>query len=411
MKKLLILIAAFSIFFPHASAAEEWPLPSEPTWWKTSGLEGVRYGQWLPCDVALKSTNDCIESVTLSKIDGSLTGKATYLSNGNFNPDKAVQKWDQYLDSDGTMKDNASYFVDEMVGNWVMPEGFKSSDGSNWFLAHVHLMNGNLQTTITANGSAAGRASLPTDTYFEVGFRSKNMKKYIGWIMSSVKDPQVRFDGEVIYVKGIPSNSPWMSGINNKVCDSNSEKATSTAAGITIMLFFNTRLANNIADPGDLILGTNGWWCINGVVFDRNTQELVAKVGTAHFDEVGKVVDGWLELKVKGQRAKQWWGMEPSVAVGFAKVSITYEDGTSSVATVSANYDKVNDWISLKAYGFHYSSPAVKMSFQNAKSNSVAAPTKVSASKKITITCIKGKTKKTVSGFNPKCPSGYKKAA
>ncbi|NDE48230.1 MAG: hypothetical protein EB019_04610, partial [Actinobacteria bacterium] len=29
--------------------------------------------------------------------------------------------------------------------------------------------------------------------------------------------------------------------------------------------------------------------------------------------------------------------------------------------------------------------------------------------KKITITCIKGKTTKKVSGVNPKCPKGYKK--
>ena len=31
------------------------------------------------------------------------------------------------------------------------------------------------------------------------------------------------------------------------------------------------------------------------------------------------------------------------------------------------------------------------------------------ASKKFTITCIKGKTTKKVSGTNPKCPKGYKK--
>jgi len=34
---------------------------------------------------------------------------------------------------------------------------------------------------------------------------------------------------------------------------------------------------------------------------------------------------------------------------------------------------------------------------------------KAAAAKKITITCIKGKTVKKVTAVNPKCPKGYKK--
>jgi hypothetical protein len=36
-------------------------------------------------------------------------------------------------------------------------------------------------------------------------------------------------------------------------------------------------------------------------------------------------------------------------------------------------------------------------------------PTKAAAAKKITITCVKGKTIKKVTAVNPKCPKGYKK--
>jgi hypothetical protein len=36
-------------------------------------------------------------------------------------------------------------------------------------------------------------------------------------------------------------------------------------------------------------------------------------------------------------------------------------------------------------------------------------PTKPAAAKKITITCVKGKTIKKVTAVNPKCPAGYKK--
>jgi hypothetical protein len=36
-------------------------------------------------------------------------------------------------------------------------------------------------------------------------------------------------------------------------------------------------------------------------------------------------------------------------------------------------------------------------------------PTQAAANKKITITCLKGKTVKKVTAVNPKCPKGYKK--
>jgi hypothetical protein len=38
-----------------------------------------------------------------------------------------------------------------------------------------------------------------------------------------------------------------------------------------------------------------------------------------------------------------------------------------------------------------------------------SAPAKAIAKKSISITCVKGKTSKKVTGVNPKCPTGYKK--
>jgi hypothetical protein len=39
----------------------------------------------------------------------------------------------------------------------------------------------------------------------------------------------------------------------------------------------------------------------------------------------------------------------------------------------------------------------------------VSAPAKAVAKKSISITCVKGKASKKVTGLNPKCPTGYKK--
>jgi hypothetical protein len=73
-----------------------------------------------------------------------------------------------------------------------------------------------------------------------------------------------------------------------------------------------------------------------------------------------------------------------------------------------------NGWLSLSAAGFTYSSPtiAIKLSQEAAAvapTPEAKTPSRAQGTK--TITCAKGKLKKKVSGFNPKCPSGYKKVA
>jgi hypothetical protein len=129
-----------------------------------------------------------------------------------------------------------------------------------------------------------------------------------------------------------------------------------------------------------------------------------------------------MELKVKGNRAREWWGIDPAIAAGYAKVEVSYPDGTKKVATVTAKYDSKNDWINLLAYGFTYSMPQLAISFKPpAEANKVvpaaeankivpvAEAKKLAPAKKMTITCVKGKTTKKVSAVKPTCPAGYKK--
>jgi hypothetical protein len=98
----------------------------------------------------------------------------------------------------------------------------------------------------------------------------------------------------------------------------------------------------------------------------------------------------------------------PAIAAGYAKVQITYQDGTSKIATVTSRYDSKNDWINLRAYGFTYSTPQLAISFKQPE-EAAKQETKVVAPKKTTITCIKGKTSKKVTAVKPQCPKGYKK--
>jgi hypothetical protein len=155
------------------------------------------------------------------------------------------------------------------------------------------------------------------------------------------------------------------------------------------------------------------------MAWDPKERQLVVNVAAPHYYPDGTLVDGWLELKIKGRLARQWWGISPQEATGYAKVEVTYTDGTSKTATVSANYIADKDWIDLRAYGFTYSSPALKISMKKPETpQPTASPTpsatptpvattttsKTSAKK---ITCVKGTTIKKVS--TKTCPKGFKK--
>ena len=78
----------------------------------------------------------------------------------------------------------------------------------------------------------------------------------------------------------------------------------------------------------------------------------------------------------------------------------------SSVASTVIN--ESNGWLTLGAYGFTYSNPTISVKLTQ-DAPVVAVPAAGSTTKKITITCVKGKTSKTFSGVKPICPSGYKK--
>lgn len=83
------------------------------------------------------------------------------------------------------------------------------------------------------------------------------------------------------------------------------------------------------------------------------------------------------------------------------EVRIVSEDGVTQTSTNQVSHK--NGKIFVSASGFHYSAPTIKL-VPVKESGSVSN----SKSKTKSITCIKGKTVKTVKGTAPKCPAGYK---
>ena len=384
---------------PPANSADSFPLPPEPSWWKQSGLTDVRYGMWAPCNTELGITNDCLQGINLYKTDNTPAGALTYQPLEGFEFSKAVQYWLITETPYGPIE-NSAYIKDlkgPSINHWKLPEGITTTDGSNIIESYVHLMANSLQINTISNNQ--DKSSLPEGYFFEFLIKSTGISKSVKWVLSNVRDPQISIAGDLITIKGIPENSP-SAKLGDNVCESNLLTAKTTQRNIAINLIYKDA-GNKTTEtrPDDVILGTNGWWCLSDFRFDRATQQIIVKVGNSHFDEFGNEIQGWMELKVKGTRARDWWGINPAIAAGYAKVEISYADGTSKVATVTSKYDAKNDWINLRAYGFTYSTPQLAISFKQP----VVAP------KKTTITCIKGKTTKKVTAVKPKCPSGYKK--
>ena len=396
-----------------AHADENFPLPPEPKWWAQTGLTDVRYGQWLPCRTEWNITNDCLQAINLYKLDGTSAGSLTYKPTPGFDPKTAVQEWQIAITPNGEKIENYADYKGVLgsAAYWTLPEGITNTNGSNEVHASIHLMLSSLQIFLNSNDQV--KASLPEGYYFEFVIKSSGFSKRIKWVLSNVSDPQIKVNGDLITVKGLPDKSP-SARAGDQVCEPNELKALSSQRNMAVnMIYFEAGKATTATNPDDVILGTNGWWCLSNFGFDQATQQIVVKVGNVHFDENGKEIQGWMELKIKGARARAWWGMDPAIASQYAKVEITYQDGTNKIATVTSNYDAKNDWINLRAYGFTYSTPQLAVSFKKPVEEvkpieAVKEPVKTVPVKK-TISCLKGKTVKKVTAVAPKCPAGYKK--
>lgn len=145
--------------------------------------------------------------------------------------------------------------------------------------------------------------------------------------------------------------------------------------------------------------------------FDKSNQNLNYKVLSTHYNSDGSVAKGTYDLIMSSTVARCIYKF--TSAPISASLTILSEDGSPQVATQTIN--EKNGWLTLSAAGFTYSSPTIAVKLTQEKS-AVATPSPTSktpswAQGTKTITCVKGKVKKKVSGFNPKCPTGYKKVS
>lgn len=143
---------------------------------------------------------------------------------------------------------------------------------------------------------------------------------------------------------------------------------------------------------------SNTFW-IDMPTWDRADQSLRVQIHGAHFRSDGSLNTAFFQASITKTLAKCLWGVDLQNATQ-AKISLTYEDGTSVLAAITSAIE--GDQYVLSASGMHLSAPTFKM---KVIANS-AASTSTPAQK--TIICTKGKLKKKINAVQPKCPKGYK---
>jgi hypothetical protein len=126
--------------------------------------------------------------------------------------------------------------------------------------------------------------------------------------------------------------------------------------------------------------------------YNQQTQTLEYKLISPHLNADETEAIGTYDLVLKSEVARCIYGF--SNAPIQASISIVGENGENKVATTVIN--EKNGWLYLSANGFTYSSPMIKVKLSQAKNQ------------RYTISCIKGKVTKKVTGTKPKCPSGFR---
>lgn len=94
-----------------------------------------------------------------------------------------------------------------------------------------------------------------------------------------------------------------------------------------------------------------------------------------------------------------------------ATVEVTNGDGTAGVQIATTTLSQKNGWLYFSAAGFHFSAPSITVKLNPNTVSSTPNTVSSTPQKANKITCIKGKTKRVITGSSPKCPQGFKRKA
>lgn len=170
----------------------------------------------------------------------------------------------------------------------------------------------------------------------------------------------------------------------------------------------NTYLGTNKCSADKTKL--HGMVVTNASIFENGPPEfkdgsLNYRVAGIHKNSDGSVFKGRYTYIVQSDTARCYYGF--SKAPIEARVEVVSASNSSQVATVLVS--EKDGFIKLQADNFTFSTPTIKVKFSQDSAQPTSTTAKAAPKKSSSITCIKGKTSKKITGVNPKCPAGFKK--
>jgi hypothetical protein len=134
------------------------------------------------------------------------------------------------------------------------------------------------------------------------------------------------------------------------------------------------------------------------------------RVAGIHKNVDGSDFQGRYTYIVRSDTARCYYGF--SKAPIQASVQVISSNNSSQVASVIVA--ERDGFIKLQADNFTFSSPTIKIKLEQPSATvptplATPAPLAKPVAKTSTLTCVKGKTIKKVTGINPRCPAGYVK--
>jgi hypothetical protein len=170
--------------------------------------------------------------------------------------------------------------------------------------------------------------------------------------------------------------------------------AVPTRWSIRTLLSSEMGLANGCFTKGP---GIKGIVATNATVYSEGPPEysdnnLQYKVAAPHLRPDDSDFRGSYNLVMRSDVARCVYGFNSAPIK--ATINVINSVGGNSIATTTIS--EKNNWLSLSAFNFTFSSPTIKVNLSQAKNQ------------KYSITCFKGKTIKKVTSTKPKCPTGFK---
>lgn len=199
----------------------------------------------------------------------------------------------------------------------------------------------------------------------------------------------------------IMSGNPTPVAVAAKASDCNGESGVAAANTNQIQLFVvteNDDMGFGIDGlTGRMAISSNGSCGLSTPVWDSASKTMVWSAAAPHFASDGTTVNqGFYHAVIPAADAKLLWGLaNPNDAASALTITVTNEAGGATAAATKVAVRNGN--IIIDSTGFHYSKPTFKIT-----KNKKYKP------KPFTITCVKGKATKKVTGTAPKCPSGFK---